>query len=185
MSMLTMKVIMKTFEEMLEEMPFDKITVLELAKRCEISHNTFYYHYQDIYELLDEWLRQAGEAILSELDDPGDWRSELQTIFRICRNHPRMVHHILESISRERLERYLFTRTEDVFTRIVKAKLPAGTDDAGVSEIAEFCRYAFAGFFLKFNYLKDMPDVKEYSKRVADYIDEFINAACHESSDME
>lgn len=178
MSILTVKVIMKTFEEMLEEMPFDKITVLELTKRCEIGHNTFYYHFQDIYELLGEWLRQAGEAILMELDDPGDWRSELQSVFQICRNHQRLVHHVLESISRERLERYLFTRTEDVFSRIVRAKLPSSADDAEASEIAEFCRYAFAGFFLKFNYLKDMPDVKEYSKKVADYIDEFLNAAC-------
>ena len=63
MSILTVKVIMKTFEEMLEEMPFDKITVLELTKRCEISHNTFYYHFQDIYELLGEWLRQALSLI--------------------------------------------------------------------------------------------------------------------------
>ena len=47
MSMLTMKTIMQTFSEMIEEMPFDKITVLALVKRCEINHNTFYYHFQD------------------------------------------------------------------------------------------------------------------------------------------
>lgn len=54
MSMLTMKTIMQTFSEMIEEMPFDKITVLALVKRCEINHNTFYYHFQDLYELLDK-----------------------------------------------------------------------------------------------------------------------------------
>lgn len=37
MSMLTMKTIMQTFSEMIEEMPFDKITVLALVKRCEIN----------------------------------------------------------------------------------------------------------------------------------------------------
>ena len=36
-------------------MPFDKITVTALAKRCDISSNTFYYHYRDIYDLLDAW----------------------------------------------------------------------------------------------------------------------------------
>ena len=53
MALYTKKAIMRTFQQMLEEMPFDKITVSALVRRCEISSNTFYYHYQDIYALLD------------------------------------------------------------------------------------------------------------------------------------
>ena len=52
----TEKAIISSFQEMLEEMPFDKITVTALTKRSDISPNTFYYHYQDIYALLDYWL---------------------------------------------------------------------------------------------------------------------------------
>ena len=56
MALLTQKAILSTFEEMLEEMPFDKITVSALVRRCGVSSNTFYYHYQDIYDLLDVWM---------------------------------------------------------------------------------------------------------------------------------
>lgn len=52
----TQKLIIDTFNEMLDRMPFDKITVTALIKECQIGRNTFYYHYQDIYELLDEAL---------------------------------------------------------------------------------------------------------------------------------
>ena len=45
MMQFTEKAIRQTFQDMLTEMPFDKITVTELVKRCEISPNTFYYHY--------------------------------------------------------------------------------------------------------------------------------------------
>ena len=55
MALYTQKTIMRAFGEMLEEMPFDKITVTALVKRCDISSNTFYYHYRDIYDLLDAW----------------------------------------------------------------------------------------------------------------------------------
>ena len=48
MALYTKKLIMSTFQEMLEELPFDKITVTALVKRAGISPNTFYYHYQDI-----------------------------------------------------------------------------------------------------------------------------------------
>ena len=44
----TKRIILEEFQCMLREMPFDKITVSALVKRCEISPNTFYYHYQDI-----------------------------------------------------------------------------------------------------------------------------------------
>jgi AcrR family transcriptional regulator len=53
MALLTQKAIWASFEEMLVEMPFDKITVSALVKRCEVSSNTFYYHYQDIFAELD------------------------------------------------------------------------------------------------------------------------------------
>lgn len=45
MALYTKKMIMTTFGEMLEEMPFDKITVAALVKRAGVSPNTFYYHY--------------------------------------------------------------------------------------------------------------------------------------------
>ena len=52
MALDTKKLIMTTFQEMLAEMPFDKITVSALVKRAEGSPNTFYYHYQDILSLI-------------------------------------------------------------------------------------------------------------------------------------
>lgn len=46
MALYTQKAIMRAFGEMLEEMPFDKITVTALVKRCSNQAPiTFYYHY--------------------------------------------------------------------------------------------------------------------------------------------
>lgn len=50
----TKNLIRKVFIEMLNERPLDRITVTDIAKRCEINRNTFYYHYKDIYEILSE-----------------------------------------------------------------------------------------------------------------------------------
>ena len=55
MALLTKGAIMNAFEEMLLEMSFDKITVSALVKRSGVSSNTFYYHYRDKFELLNEW----------------------------------------------------------------------------------------------------------------------------------
>ena len=71
MAHFTQKAILQTFQQMLEEMPFDKITVSAIVSRCEISSNTFYYHYRDIYDLLDAWLSEQENAVLSS-GAPGD-----------------------------------------------------------------------------------------------------------------
>lgn len=54
MSQLTKKAIREAFLRQINKMPFDKITVKSIAEDCGINRNTFYYHYQDIYQLLDE-----------------------------------------------------------------------------------------------------------------------------------
>ena len=69
MALLTKGAIMGAFEEMLEEMAFDKITVSALVKRSGISPNTFYYHYCDKYALLNEWFGMKLRDIRKDEDD--------------------------------------------------------------------------------------------------------------------
>ena len=79
MALYTKKLIMSTFQEMLEELPFDKITVAALVKRAGISPNTFYYHYQDIYALLDAWFRERAEAFIPR-GAPIEWKSTTKAV---------------------------------------------------------------------------------------------------------
>ena len=53
MAHLTEAAIQDTFLKLLSEQPFDKITVTQLVDECQITRRTFYYHYSDLYELLD------------------------------------------------------------------------------------------------------------------------------------
>ena len=86
MALYTKKLIMTTFQEMLAEMPFDKITVSALVKRAEGSPNTFYYHYQDIYALLDDWFQKQVDALVP-VGEPIEWKPVTKNILRECRAH--------------------------------------------------------------------------------------------------
>lgn len=50
----TRREIKSKFMELLYEKSFDKITVKELVDACGISRNTFYYHYHDIFEVMED-----------------------------------------------------------------------------------------------------------------------------------
>lgn len=45
--------ILKGFSELLIDYDFDKITVTMLVEKCNISRQTFYYHFADIQSLID------------------------------------------------------------------------------------------------------------------------------------
>ncbi|RHP08227.1 TetR family transcriptional regulator [Dorea sp. AF36-15AT] len=178
MSMLTMKTIMQTFSEMIEEMPFDKITVLALVKRCEINHNTFYYHFQDLYELLDKWIQYEIDKLVKTLEDPTDLKAEMKAIFQACKEYPKIINHILSSLSKEQLEYHFFIKTEDSIIKYIKKQLEdAGKylSDEQIQSTAEFCRFALAGYFLKFNYMQPKPDVDEYVNHFEWIFDDLVH----------
>ena len=60
----TKKAIAAALKETMREKSLSKITVNDIAEKCSINRQTFYYHFQDIYDLV-EWicLEEADEAI--------------------------------------------------------------------------------------------------------------------------
>ena len=62
----------------------DDITVKELVEACEINRQTFYYHFQDIYDLL-RWLLEHETA--EALGGAEDWQAALLDAFRYIRDN--------------------------------------------------------------------------------------------------
>ena len=48
--------------------PFSKITVSEIVNLCELNRKTFYYHFTDIYDLLEWHLNNEIHASISAFD---------------------------------------------------------------------------------------------------------------------
>lgn len=69
MALRTKNAIRRSFIELLAERPFDKISVRDIAERSEVTRNTFYYYYTDIYAL-------AEDVFESEIESsPSAWRA--------------------------------------------------------------------------------------------------------------
>ena len=61
------------FIKLSKEKSVDKITVKDLVEECNISRQTFYYHFQDILEVIEWSVEQGFQALLErsmETDDP-------------------------------------------------------------------------------------------------------------------
>lgn len=120
MAPFTEKAIMDAFVGLLDQMPLDKITVRDIITECRISRNTFYYHYGDIYALLEALFKQEIQK-LQEKHHPGDtWYDDLRTIFTYISQNRKRVYHIYHSINHSILTQYLFQATEELFLEYVR-----------------------------------------------------------------
>lgn len=178
MALYTKKLIMTTFQTMLEEMPFDKITVSALVRRCGVSSNTFYYHYQDIYDLLSVWMNTRFGMLEKSVRESLGWKEEARVFLQYCQSHPKLITNLLSSVSRGSLEQYIFMETDDFFLDYVREKT-AGTplSEESIRYIAQFCRYSFIGFFLKFTWEKMQTDVDESVDRLEKVFNAFVDSA--------
>lgn len=185
MKKLTKNAISSSFENMLERMPFDKITVSALVKECGINHNTFYYHYQDIYQLLNEWITQKlGKYAQDGTAD--DLEEGIRALLLSCRLHRNTIYHIFDSLSREHLERYLFSCADDILYRFV-CREAAGKQitQEQLQNIANFCRYALTGFFLRFLWDDMQADIEKSVDSLSLMFRGFISQSIERFSSLE
>ncbi len=62
----TKEIIKDTFWEILEEKPYNKITVQDIVNRCRVNRNTFYYHFQDIPTLMTDSIEDWMEEVIQK-----------------------------------------------------------------------------------------------------------------------
>ena len=162
MTKFTEKAILDTFDNMLARMPFKKITVSAIVAECGISSNTFYYHFNDIYNLLERWMESRLGSFINA--GPGDeyWTDTTKRCLRLMKDNPDKVYNMSGSISREMLENYCFTKSESQFRSFID-----GLD--GIEKVTEkerdllagFYCYSLLGFILKFCWAKMELDIDE------------------------
>ncbi len=57
--------------------PFSKITVSELIADCGLNRKTFYYHFQDMRDLLRWTLRQEAVEVVKSFDLQNDYEAAI------------------------------------------------------------------------------------------------------------
>mgnify|MGYP000385528223 CR=1 FL=1 len=146
----TKNLIRDVFINMLNEKPLAKITVTDIAKKCDINRNTFYYHYQDIYEILSEIFQKELKKVIEEYNDTLSWEESFLLAAEFALENKKAVYHIYNSVRREELEDYIYNVSGNIMTRYVEKKsedIPASEGDKKL--IATFYQSALTEMVLR------------------------------------
>lgn len=72
-SNMTKRVLAATFKKLVCKHSFEKVNVSGICDACGVSRKTFYYHFQDKYELAEWIFHTEFIAVLKETDTSDQW----------------------------------------------------------------------------------------------------------------
>lgn len=135
--------------QLLNRQTLDKITVQDIANAAGVSRKTFYYHFQDIYDLLEWMLDQERLALTPAQPEPDAWQMTLKGLLQFCLNNRTAIQNLYHSLERDSLERY----TGSVIRNCITYFSLIGFDDALRKEdrfrmVLDFYTYGLQGLLL-------------------------------------
>ncbi len=146
MSNLTKRALEESAVKLLEERPLDKIKIKDITDDCGVTRNTFYYHFRDVYELLERIFESQADEILKKYDNTGDWKDVFLNLLEYLYEHRKMVYHVYYSVRHEDLEIYIYKVVGNYALRIIEMQEDGiYIEDRVKTIVADFYRNAFVG----------------------------------------
>lgn len=154
MSQVTKRALEASLKKLLLERPLDKITVTDIAEDCGINRMTFYYHFKDIYDLVEWSCLEDAKRALEEKKTCETWQQGLLQIFEAVQANKPFILNVYRCVHREQVEKYL----QPLVDRLVLDVLNGEAQGLLVREedmqfIAQVYSYVFIGVML--DWIKD------------------------------
>ena len=145
-SNLTKQALTASLIKLLNKMPLDKITVKLLVEDCGVNRNTFYYHYQDIFALLEEIFNDEAERIIAKYWDKMDWKGALIEGTQFVIDNKKAINNVFTSAYRSYFERYYDKVVGAIMHQFVLRQAEGLTVAEGDMVLVErFYKHAFIG----------------------------------------
>ena len=132
--------------KLLEQKPFAKISVSHICEECGMNRKSFYYHFKDIYDLL-EWIF-ANEVVkkIEKETTIKNWQENFKYVLDYMLENKKFIIKTYNSLSRKTLLDFLFKQYNTIFIDIINdvSKNYNITKENKIF-IANFYKYGFAG----------------------------------------
>ena len=146
MAQYTRRAIMQSYLRLVRQKPLDKLTVKDIVEDCEITRNTFYYHFQDIYDLTAEVFRSEFAGLLRSGGESIGWWDTVRAIACFAQNNRAAVLHVFRSARRDELLRVFEASSQEYIVELLRKRPDAaGVPEEDLQVLARVLRCAVAG----------------------------------------
>lgn len=171
MSQITKIALAKSLKKFLTHNTLDKITVKDIVEDCGVNRQTFYYHFQDIYDLVEWIFITEGMKALDGKNTSDSWQEGFLQVFYYVQENKPLVVNTFHSIGRDHLERFLYNEVYKMLIDVVNEQAEGlNVSEESKTFIADFYKYAFVGIMMEWIRTGMKEDPKEITNNVSKLI---------------
>ena len=162
MSQVTKRALEQSLKNLLLKKPLTKITINDIAADCGINRMTFYYHFKDIYDLVEWSCMEDARKALEEKKTGDTWQQGFLQIFEAVRENRAFILNVYRCVHQEQVEKYLQPLVDNLLLGVIEEEAVGMTvRDEDKAFIAQIYGYIFLGLMLDWikNDMKDDPAV--------------------------
>jgi probable dihydroxyacetone kinase regulator len=160
-SLITKKAIAAGMKELTRKKSFEKITVSDITEICGLNRQTFYYHFQDKFELVD-WIyyNEAIALIVNDLNYD-NWDSKVQKLLEKLKEEDYFYINTLKASVENEFREYLFKVTVELLRDIISTiTINEKANEEDIRFVAEFYAFGLVGVIISWAQrgMKETPD---------------------------
>ena len=178
MSQVTKRALEQSLKNLLLKKPLTKITINDIAEDCGINRMTFYYHFKDIYDLVEWSCLEDARKALEEKKTYDTWQQGFLQIFEAVRDNKPFIMNVYRCVHREQVEKYLEPLVDSLLMGVIEEESQGITVRQEDKEfIAQVYGYIFIGLML--DWIKDdmREDPEEIVSRLAKLVKGSVSVA--------
>lgn len=144
------RVIADTLTALLTQKSVDKITVKELVAACGISRQSFYYHFQDIMDVIEWSVSQAIQESVEISLAAQTPRDALKSVILSLQKDGKLIQHLMGSQRRAEIERMMVKAMRTYLREMIQIKesnLPVSYRD--MEAAIRFLSYGLVGMLME------------------------------------
>ena len=178
MSQITKRALEQSLKNLLLKKPLTKITVSDIADDCGINRMTFYYHFKDLYDLVEWSCLEDAKRALDEKKTYETWQQVLLQIFEAVEENKPFILNVYRCVHREQVEKYLQPLVDQLLLGVINEETGNMTiRDEDKQFIAQIYSYIFIGLML--DWIKD--DMREDPQPLVDRLARLIKGSMSEA----
>ena len=108
----TKEALADALRQMMKVKPIGKITVKDLVEVCGVNRQTFYYHFDDVYDLLEWVFEEDANRVLPHEVVYEHWRQDVLFFMEYLQENSAFTLNVYNSNSRVYMLRYLEEKME-------------------------------------------------------------------------
>lgn len=149
----------------------DKITVKALIDACHISRQTFYYHFQDILDVLEYIIRRDSQKLVEQAHQANSLAQVIRIYVAFAQERIPVLRRLLNSQHRAQVETVLLQAAMDTFRQLAhrapqELSLTSGEEDV----LLRFNAWGMMGVLMAYS---DSPDSDQ--ERLAQHLERIVS----------